>query len=193
MIKFRINELDLGPEDPLSEIVNQFSALTGQIQALESQLEGLKKQHAELQTPISEALLQLDKMGDDVEKVIRVGETVISFKQRPHEKDSVSYGKVFDLLYEKLDKTLQELAMGIKATQTKRSAVKGTLKVNEAEGSIESSLNSFIDKAEALHSIVDKLESSVKSEEDDDWEYSKMQKIAGIEKGAQDAAMSQYD
>lgn len=193
MIKFRINELDLGPEDPLSEIVNQFSALTGQIQALESQLEDLKKRHSELQGPISDALLQLDQMGEDVEKVIRVGETVVSFKQRPHEKDSVSYGKVFDLLYEKLDQTLKELAMGIKASQTKRSQVKGSLKITEQEDPIESALDSFSGKAEALHNIVSKLESTVGSDEEDDWEYSKMQKTAGIEKAAQDSAMSQYD
>lgn len=165
--KKSLGEIEVEEESDLGQSVKKLANLNDQIEKLSVELKKLEREHSELQKPIYSILEDLNKLHEDVDKSIKVGNMIVSFKTKPTDVVNFKYKEAFSHLYSKVNGTMKKLVEEVLEANKSVSPRKGTIsvtKLNEAGinvGKFDAIANDFKDEVNSIHNIISKLEGSV--------------------------------
>ena len=163
-----MNEVEVTEESELGQSVMKLAKMNDQIERLSVELKKLEKEHSELQKPIYSILEDLNTLHDDVDKSIKVGNSIIvTFKTKPTEVTNYKYKEAFQLLESKVNGAIRALVNEVKEANKSVSSRKGTISVTKLDeagidvSKFDSIANSFSDKVDSIHNIISKLSGGV--------------------------------
>ena len=163
-----MNEVEVTEESELGQSVMKLAKMNDQIEKLSVELKKLEKEHSELQKPIYSILEDLNTLHDDVDKSIKVGNSIIvTFKTKPTEVTNYKYKEAFQLLESKVNGAIRALVNEVKEANKSVSSRKGTISVTKLDeagidvSKFDSIANSFSDKVDSIHNIISKLSGGV--------------------------------